>query len=377
MKKEFYLKTLVLTNFKNYSQEQLQLSAQLNCFVGDNGMGKTNLLDAIHVLCLAKSHFLASDQNLVKTGEDFFRLQGIFYRTEENEDIAVKYKLRSKKIIERNKAAYKRISEHIGLLPLVIIAPDDMQLIMQGSEERRKYMDLCLVQLDYEYTKSLLFYNQVIEQRNALLRSADDRKPPDSNLLDFYDGQILQPAAYIYKKRKELIEMLSPLFLAAYAAISGERESVEMRYISQLEGTDFEMLLFESRRKDTILQRTNKGIHKDDIELEIKSQTLKKYASQGQLKSFLLAMKLAQYELLRDCLGMSPILLLDDIFDRLDAGRVKHLLQLLTEGDFGQIFLTDTHEERVKEILESLKLKSSYKKFQVSDGSINNQEEGI
>jgi DNA replication and repair protein RecF len=377
MTKEFYLKTLVLTNFKNYSQEQLQLSAQLNCFVGDNGMGKTNLLDAIHVLCLAKSHFLASDQNLVKTGEDFFRLQGIFYRTEENEDIAVKYKLRSKKIIERNKAAYKRISEHIGLLPLVIIAPDDMQLIMQGSEERRKYMDLCLVQLDSEYTKSLLFYNQVIEQRNALLRSADDRNPPDSNLLDFYDGQLLQPAAYIYKKRKELIEMLAPLFLAAYAAISGERESVEMRYISQLEGTDFEMLLFESRRKDTILQRTNKGIHKDDIELEIKSQPLKRYASQGQLKSFLLAMKLAQYELLRDCLGMSPILLLDDIFDRLDAGRVKHLLQLLTEGDFGQIFLTDTHEERVKEILESLRLKSSYKKFQIADGSINNQEEGI
>ncbi len=363
------LKTLHLTNFKNYSQATLELSQKLNCFVGDNGMGKTNLLDAIHTLCLAKSHFQTSDQNLVKTGETFFRLEAVFERAGEQEEIVIKYKLRGKKIIERNRIAYKKISEHIGLLPLVIIAPDDIQLILDGSEERRKYLDLSLVQLDPDYTKALMHYNQVLEQRNALLRNSDDKNPPNTALLDYYDSQLIEPAKYIYKKRKELSDNISPTFQQAYAAISSDREQVEMIYNSQLDNADIEQLLSESRNKDILLQRTNKGIHKDDLELMMKDQPLKRFASQGQLKSFLLAMKLAQYELLRDDLGIYPIMLLDDIFDRLDPGRVKQLLELLTNGDFGQIFLSDTHEKRVRELLDMLKIDES-RIFRIEDSKI-------
>ena len=363
------LKTLQLTNFKNYSQAGLELSQKLNCFVGDNGMGKTNLLDAIHTLCLAKSHFQTSDQNLVKTAETFFRLEAVFERAGELEEIVIKYKLRAKKILERNRIAYKKISEHIGLLPLVIIAPDDIQLILDGSEERRKYLDLSLVQLDPEYTKALMLYNQILEQRNALLRHSDDKNPPDTALLDYYDSQLIEPANYIHLKRKELCEKIAPLFQKAYAAISSERETVEMRYNSQLDNADFAQLLSDYRSRDILLQRTNKGIHKDDLELMMKDQPLKRFASQGQLKSFLLAMKLAQYELLRDILGIYPILLLDDIFDRLDPGRVKQLLEMLLKGDFGQIFLTDTHEKRVSELVEMLELKDA-KIFLVEEGAI-------
>jgi DNA replication and repair protein RecF len=371
---EMYLETLSLTNFKNYELQTLELSPQLNCFVGENGMGKTNLLDAIHVLCLSKSHFMSSDQNLVRTGEDFFRLQGKFNRQGKSEDIVVKYKLRGKKQIERNKIPYKRISEHVGLLPLVIIAPDDIQLIMQGSEERRRFLDLCLVQLDPEYMQQLMLYNQVLEQRNALLRAADDHHSPDPSLLDIYDAQLLKPAEFIFNKRTELIEKLTTIFQSCYAAISGERETVEMRYTSQLQGADFEMLLLESRRKDIILQRSNKGIHKDDLELEIKGQALKRFASQGQLKSFLMAMKLAQYEFLRQFLNIPPLLLLDDIFDKLDATRVSQLLDLLLKRDFGQIFITDTHEERVATILKTLSLKSNYKKFMIKDAQVISEQ---
>lgn len=363
------LKTIQLTNFKNYSQAALELSQKLNCFVGDNGMGKTNLLDAIHTLCLAKSHFLSSDQNLVKNGETFFRLQAFFERAGVPEEIVVKYKLRGKKQIERNKIAYKKISEHIGFLPLVIIAPDDMQLILEGSEDRRKYLDLCLVQLDPDYTKALMHYNQVLEQRNALLRNSDDKNPPDLSLLDYYDSQLIEPAYYIHQKRKELCKKISPIFLDAYAKISSERESVAMLYNSQLENADYQNLLAESRARDIFLQRTGKGIHKDDLELIMKDQPLKRFASQGQLKSYLLAMKLAQYELLRDNLGIYPILLLDDIFDRLDPNRVKQLLEMLTKEDFGQIFLTDTHQNRVSELVSMLELNNS-KIFTVEDGAI-------
>jgi DNA replication and repair protein RecF len=363
------LKSIALTNFKNYSQAELDISQKLNCFVGDNGMGKTNLLDAIHTLCLAKSHFLSSDQNLVKTDETFFRLQAVFERAGEQEEIIVKYKLRGKKQLERNRIAYKKISEHIGLLPLVIIAPDDIQLILDGSEERRKYLDLSLVQLDSDYTKALMLYNQILEQRNALLRHSDDKNLPDTSLLDYYDSQLIEPANYIHLKRKALCEKIAPLFQKAYAAISSDRETVEMRYNSQLDHTDFEQLLADYRGRDILLQRSNKGIHKDDLELIMKDQPLKRFASQGQLKSFLLAMKLAQYELLRDDLGIYPILLLDDIFDRLDPTRVKQLLEMLLKGNFGQIFLTDTHENRVNELLTILELKDA-KIYMVEDGAI-------
>ena len=332
-------------------------------------MGKTNLLDAIHVLCLGKSHFMSTDQNLVRTGEDFFRLQAKFRKLDEKEDIVVKYKLRGKKVFERNKIAYKRLADHVGLLPLVIIAPDDAGLILNGSEERRRFLDFILVQFDSQYMTQLLRYNQIIEQRNALLKSADHPKEVDISLLEVYDAQLPEPAKYIFAKRTEFIEKLYPVFQAYYEEISGGKEVVEISYKSHLQQDSMADLLLLSRDKDLILQRTSKGIHKDDLILELKGKTLKQFASQGQLKSYLLAMKLAQYELLRQAREVTPILLLDDIFDKLDANRVKHLLSLLIEHQFGQIFITDTHEDRVEGILQDIKFSSDYKKFVIADGA--------
>lgn len=313
---------------------------------------------------------MSTDQNLVKEGADFFRLQAKFWRLGEREDVIVKYKLRSKKVFERNKLAYKRLSDHVGLLPLVIIAPDDARLILDGSEERRRFLDFILVQFDSEYMTHLMRYNQVLEQRNALLKSAETPKQLDVDLLEIYDAQLLEPANYIFQKRTDFTHQLYPIFQAYYAEISGGKESVEIIYKSHLQSDAMGDLLKSSRSKDLILQRTGKGIHKDDLVLELKGQPLKQFASQGQLKSFLLAMKLAQYELLRQEREVTPILLLDDIFDKLDTHRVKHLLSLLIEHQFGQIFITDTHEDRVEGILQDIKFNSDYKKFVIVDGSI-------
>jgi DNA replication and repair protein RecF len=348
----------------------LELSSNVNAIVGKNGMGKTNIMDAIHTFALGKSHFLSTDQNLIRFGEDFFRIQTNVSRFGKNEEIVVKYKFRTKKVIERNKVPYKKISEHIGLIPLVMIAPDDIQLIMEGSEERRKFLDLCLVQYDAFYLEQLLIYNSILEQRNSLLKSYEYLKPFNFDLLETYDLQLIKPAQYIFEKRSEMIKKLEPIFKESYASISGDRENVNLKYISSLFEEELARSLITNREKDLILQRTTKGIHKDDLELEIKGQSLKKFASQGQLKSYLLAMKLAQYEFLKQITNLSPILLLDDIFDKLDEKRVAQLLNLLFEKNFGQIFITDTHEQRIESIIQKLIDKSVYSKIKIEDGRV-------
>lgn len=350
----------------------------MNCFVGQNGMGKTNLLDAIYYLCMCKSHFKTSDKHITKHEADFFRLEANFVSGDTKETLRVdkiiaKVQARKRKEFEWNKAVYDRLSDHIGRFPVVMIAPDDTLMAMEGSEERRRFLDNTLCQLDNQYLTHLMHYNKVLSQRNKLLKQFAETRTFDKILVQSYDVQLLPSANYIYQKRQEWMTNFEPIFVDYYNQISGEREAVKCIYQSKLSETDFESLLNENLERDRILQRTTMGIHKDDLKFVFNEVAVKQFASQGQLKSYILALKLAQYELLRQEKGIAPILLLDDIFDKLDESRVQHLLELLIQKkEFGQVFITDTHENRVTEIIE--KFGVSFGKFIVRNGEIEEIE---
>ena len=369
-----FLQVLKLTNFKNYEAQTLMLSEHLNCFVGQNGVGKTNVLDAIYYLCMCKSHFKTSDKNIVRHSADFFRLEGNYVTVNQQEKpqidkIIAKVQPRKRKDFECNQSVYERLSEHIGCFPVVMIAPDDTLMAMEGSEERRRFLDNTLCQLDNQYLTHLMHYNKVLAQRNKLLKQMAEARTFDEILVQSFDVQLLSNARYIHQKRTEWMSDFQPIFESFYNQISGEKETVKCVYQSKLTNTDFETLLKENIEKDRILQRTTVGIHKDDLKFIFNDVAVKQFASQGQLKSYILALKLAQYELLRDQKGIAPILLLDDIFDKLDESRVEQLLELLIDKKaFGQIFITDTHENRVTEIVN--KFDMEYKKFVVEYGKI-------
>ena len=361
-----YLKQLILTNFKNYAFQKLDFSAKLNCFTGMNGMGKTNLLDAIYYTCMGKSNFGASDQNISMHDTDFFRLEAHYIVKEKKEKIVAKVIPRKKKEFERNDVPYQKLSEHIGMLPVVIIAPDDTFIIVEGSEARRRFLDNTLSQLDTSYLKQLITYNKILKQRNATLKQFAETKSFNPHLMAIYDQQLVEPGQIIFEKRQIFMEKFKPVLTEMYKFISGKREDIDCRYKSQLEGESFALLLQNSFEKDRILQRTTVGIHKDDLDFTINNYPVKRFASQGQLKSYLLALKLAQYELLKAEKQIPPILLLDDIFDKLDSKRVAYLLQLLLGGEFGQIFITDTHQNRVSDIIQ--KFESDYFQYKIEDG---------
>lgn len=367
-----YLQALKLTNFKNYTAQTLLFSEHLNCFVGQNGMGKTNVLDAIYYLCMCKSHFKTSDRNIVRHETDFFRLEGNFVistseKQPQIDKVVAKVQPRKRKDFERNQATYDRLSEHIGCFPVVMIAPDDTLMAMEGSEERRRFLDNTLCQLDNQYLSNLIHYNKVLSQRNKLLKQMAEARTFDEILVQSYDVQLCSPAIYIHQKRKEWMLAFEPIFKSYYAQISGNKEEVNCIYQSKLTDNDFAQLLTDNIEKDRILQRTTVGVHKDDLKFIFNDVAVKQFASQGQLKSYILALKLAQYELLRQQKGMAPILLLDDIFDKLDENRVEQLLELLIhKKEFGQIFITDTHENRVTEIVKKFDIE--HEKFVVEFG---------
>ena len=373
-----YLQALKLTNFKNYESQILLFSKHLNCFVGQNGMGKTNLLDAIYYMCMCKSHFKTSDKHITKHEASFFRLEANFVSGNTKETLRVdkiiaKVQARKIKEFECNKAVYERLSDHIGRFPVVMIAPDDTLMAMEGSEERRRFLDNTLCQLDNQYLTYLMHYNKVLSQRNKLLKQFAETRTFDKILVQSYDAQLLPSANYIHQKRQEWMVDFEPIFVDYYNQISGEREAVKCIYQSKLSETDFESLLNETLEKDRILQRTITGVHKDDLKFVFNDVPVKQFASQGQLKSYILALKLAQYELLRQEKEIAPILLLDDIFDKLDESRVQHLLELLIQKkEFGQVFITDTHENRVTEIIE--KFEVNFGKFIVRNGEIEEIE---
>ena len=371
------LSHLNILNYRNIREASLDFSDKLNCFIGLNGQGKTNLLDAIYLLSFTKSAFTASDSQNITHGADMAMVQGTYGE----ETISCGIKRGVKKSFRRGKKDYKRLIDHIGLIPLVMVCPQDNQLIEEGSDERRRFMDAVISQQDRTYLEHLTTYNALLKQRNALLRQLEDGKGRDAvstsdyeGLFEVLDMQMVSPAQYIYHARAEFIEAFVPVFQELYAAISGGSEQVELHYVSQLQTRDLAEAFRNTRQRDLILGWTSQGIHKDELEMLIADENgqypLKRVASQGQQKTFLLAMKLAQAVYLSKQLsGVShqPILLLDDIFDKLDSERVERIVSLVRSDRFGQIFITDTDRQHLTSIVQP---DASAKIFYVSNGTI-------
>ena len=364
-----WLKNITLLNFKNYSDADLRFSKTVNAFVGNNGAGKTNLLDAIHYLCLCKSYFNPIDSQQIKTTEELFLIQGDFDRQEKNEKITCGVKKNQKKQFKRNKKEYDKLASHIGLFPLVMISPYDVTIIMDGSEERRRFMDNVISQTDAQYLEELMTYNRHLLNRNALLKQIAVTRRYDPALLEIFDEQLVSSGEKIFKKRKQFMIDYIELFNKYYRYLTDDAETVSLTYLSQLNDTPFETLLQTSVEKDKILERTTTGIHKDDLIFSLRDMPLKKFGSQGQQKSFLIALKLAQYAYVEKYKGFKPLLLLDDIFDKLDDLRMHKLMEMVSHHDFGQIFITDTGRERVQNIFNQIKVPVTL--FEVTNGAIH------
>ncbi len=363
-----HLKKLSLLNFKNYREAGIDFDEGVNAFVGGNGEGKTNLLDAIHYLSLCKSYFNAIDGQNIKQHEEFFILQGVFDLDGIDENISCGLKRGQKKTFKRNQKEYNRLSEHIGLLPVVMISPTDTNLITDGSEERRKFPDSIISQFDRNFLEDLISYSRALMQRNTYLKRAAQSRSFDLDALEIWNEQLTNSGVRIHAARQRFIKDLIPIFRYYYNFIAGEKESVDIRYESHLNDGDFKTLLSESTDRDRILQYTSVGPHKDDLIFIINGFPVKRYASQGQQKSFLIALKLAHFNFVSKQKGIKPILLLDDIFDKLDDDRVGKLMELVSQDNFGQIFITDTHPERLLSIFENIGV--AIRSFPVKEGEV-------
>lgn len=358
-----FLKELHLLNYKNIDQHDFTFESKINCFVGKNGVGKTNILDAIYHLAYTKSYFNPQAVQNIKHDEDFFVIDAAFNKESKEEKITCSLKRGQKKVIKRNNKPYEKLSEHIGLIPLVMISPADSDLISEGSETRRKFIDGVIATSDNLFLNELLQYQKLIAQRNALLKYFAVNHVFDQDNLAIYDEQIIPLGNQIFEKRKNFLAQFVPIFKKYYTEISSGAEDVNLVYQSQLLEKSFDNLLKENLNKDRALQYTSSGIHKDDLNFEISGYPVKKFGSQGQQKSFLIALKLAQFEFLKQKSGAAPILLFDDIFDKLDASRVEKIVTMVNNDVFGQIFISDTHEERTEKIVKQTH--QSYKIFRL------------
>lgn len=353
---------LSLINFKNHSEQSFDFSPQINCFVGNNGVGKTNILDALHYMSVGKSFLGNSDINNIKSDEDFFVIESEIQNEDKEDIIKILHPKASKKVIKKNDKTYDRLADHIGYLPSVMISPYDSNLISDSGENRRKFLDAMISQTDSNYLFDLIQYQKTIQQRNALLKYFAKNRTFDKDSLEIYDDPISDFGARIFEKRKDFVEKLNPIVRHFYEVISGGKELVNVVYESHLlEGLDsaqpdrfFKELLSISIDKDRALTYTSKGIHKDDLTFEMNGNPIKRIGSQGQQKSFLIALKLAQINRIKELTGKSPILLLDDIFDKLDDTRVSQLIELVNKEKFGQIFITDTHKERTENVVKRI-----------------------
>jgi len=370
--KNMYLKKLKLTNFKNCSSADIDFSAKINCFIGDNGAGKTNILDAIYYLSFCKSYFNSIDNQNIKHEEDFFAIHGEYFNEDETNDlISCVQKRAKKKSFKKNKKEYDRLADHIGLLPLVMISPYDRDLINDGSELRRKYIDGVISQFDNVYLKSLLAYNKTLLQRNTLLKQFAERHYFDKTSLQIWDEKLCELGIIIHEKRRDFLKEFNPLFESYYQYLSQGKENVEIVYDSQLLEKPMHELLEESIEKDRIVKYTSQGIHKDDLILNIKGFPVKKYGSQGQQKSFVIAIKLAQFEYTRLKKEFKPILLFDDIFDKLDDKRVQQIIHLVNENNFGQVFITDTQKQRIEQLFKEADI--DHLIFSVNSGNVEKE----
>jgi DNA replication and repair protein RecF len=357
------LKQISLVNYKNFESISFDFNDKINCFVGNNGVGKTNVLDAIYHLSYGKSYFNPVASQNINHKADFFVVDGTYLKAERNEKVVVSLKKSQKKVIKRNGKAYDRFSDHVGFLPLVIISPADNDLISEGSETRRKFLDSIISQSNKNYLTTLIKYNKTLQQRNSLLKYFASNNNFNKDTLAIYNDQISEFGEIIHKKRKEFVEIFVPIFMDKYKSISNNNEEVTFKYKSQLEDKSFKELLTESLPKDKMLQYTSTGAHKDDLVFGISEYPIKKFGSQGQQKSFLIALKLAQFQFLKEKSKIKPILLLDDIFDKLDESRVSQLIELVNKDEFGQIFISDTHTDRTKNIIEQTN--KSYQLFKL------------
>lgn len=353
-----FLKTILLRNFKNFEELELDFSPKLNAFVGPNGIGKTNILDAVHYLALAKSYLNYSDAQNIRFGEEFFSLEGNFQIDEEENVIFCGVQKDKPKVLKKNGKTYPKIADHIGQFPLVMISPYDSDLIQEGSAVRRRFVDNIISQSDKEYLQKLIRYNRVLLQRNTLLKYFFQNQTFDKTSLEIYNQDLTNLGKFIYEKRKELLSQFQPIFQEYYQTLSKGNEKVSIVYQSQLHDKSFEELLEENLHKDRMAQHSTQGIHKDDLDLNIMNHPIKKFGSQGQQKSYLIALKLAQLELIKKNLNVTPLLLLDDIFDKLDESRVEQLISLVNDDHFGQIFISDTHPERTEAIVTKINSES-------------------
>ena len=358
-----FLKQLSLLNYKNLAQIEFDFDAKINCFVGKNGVGKTNILDAIYHLAYGKSYFNPLAVQNIRHGEEFFVIDALLEKNGKEEKIVCSLKKGQKKTIKRNGKVYEKLSEHLGLIPLVIISPSDADLIVEGSETRRKFIDSVIATLDSSYLQLLIQYQKTLAQRNALLKYFSLNHTFDADNLSIYNEQLSNSGQLIFEKRKQFLNDFIPIFEKHHTNISGGNEKVALKYESQLFEKELLSLLEESLQKDRIIQYTSTGIHKDDLIFEIDGFPIKKFGSQGQQKSFLIALKLAQFEFMKKQSGELPILLFDDIFDKLDETRVQKIVTMVNDAVFGQIFISDTHAERTEMIIKETH--QSYKIFQI------------
>ena len=366
------LKQISILNYKNLEQVELEFSPKMNCFIGQNGMGKTNLLDAVYYLSFCKSATNPIDSQNMMHDRDFFVIQGV-YESEsgDREEVYCGMKRRQKKLFKRNKKEYSRLSDHIGFIPLVMVSPADTELIAGGSEERRRFMDVVISQYDKEYLEALIRYNKALQQRNTLLKAEAE---PDEELLSVWEEMMAMTGEVVYRKRCDFIDEFIPTFQTFYSYISQDKEVVNLSYESHAKQGSLLEQLKENRVRDRIMGYSLKGVHKDDLTMQLGEYPIKREGSQGQNKTYLIALKLAQFDFLRRTGGNTiPLLLLDDNFDKLDASRVEQIVKLVSGDRFGQIFITDTNRDHLDKIMQ--KIEGEYKVFEVIDGSVNERKE--
>lgn len=361
------IKKLTILNYRNIAEAELELSPKINCFVGRNGEGKTNVLDSIYFLSFTKSTANSVDSMNIRHGEEMMMVQGVYDLNGVEEEISIGMKAHQKKHVKRNKKEYKRIVEHIGLLPLIIASPNDSTLISGGSDERRRLMDIVISQYDPEYMNALISYNKALQQRNAMLKEEEE---PNIDIMTVYEEMMAEYGERIFEKRKTFIEEFIPVFQHFYQIISGGNEKVSLNYISHCQRGNLLDVIQRDRAKDRIMGYSLHGIHKDELEMNLDGYPIKREGSQGQNKTYLISLKLAQFDFLkRTGSNTVPLLLLDDIFDKLDAHRVEQIINLVSGDSFGQIFVTDTNRENLDKILE--RTNGDYKIFKVESGNIS------
>ncbi len=363
-----FLQSLSLVNFKNFEEADIEFSSRINCFVGNNGVGKTNLLDAIHYLCLCKSYFNPVDSQNIRHDQEFSVIQGVFGGNSKPNEIYCGIHHSKNKVFKCNKKEYEKLAHHIGSFPVVMISPQDSSLIMEGSEERRKFLNNVISQYDRTYLEDVMQYNRLLAQRNKILKNFGWTRKFDEEMMEVYDSQMIEPASRIYNSRSVFSEKMIPVFRKYYHQISPDHEEVDLQYQSQLNESGLDVLFKNSREKDRIMQYTTHGIHKDDLVLKLNGYPLKKTGSQGQQKTFLVTLKLAQFDFIREMNSAKPILLLDDVFDKFDELRVRQIIRLVADDHFGQIFISHTDEKKMQSVLGEMH--TDYRLFHVENGKI-------